>query len=431
MRVNFLLLLPRILATILVTLQSLARALRFCNLSHSRAYGWATPNFARRSYVVDIANCLNNDVDMGRRTRASSLDTAGKLKRLKESIEGRAEKLEALHSEFENLTAKDHLDRILNSKATTRPVGSRKRKLEIAYEDEIQTNKLTSPVEGNLEQTGPARGAIIPELLVKESKSEALETHSRGEAESEKGPEPAGGNVNNFRLVEQGECKIPNFANVWNGIANKRNKELAPVDRYGSHCLADPGEHFEFQTLVACMLSSQTKDEVTAACVQSLKRRGLTLENVLAMSVEELDALISKVGFHATKARNIKRTAQILKDKYGGRVPSSKSELESLPGIGPKMANLIQQIAFNVVEGIAVDLHVHRITNRLGWVKTKTPEETRVKLEHLVPRSLWSEINPLLVGFGQTFCTAAGPGCPTCPVNKWCPTGISNLRSRK
>ncbi|UKJ89112.2 endonuclease III [Theileria orientalis] len=424
MRVAFFKYFIEFLAIILITLQSIVRAFRFFNTSSTRAYGWAAPNFVRRSYVIDIANCLNNNVDMSRRkSKTSKVDELNKAKGLKSRDAATNLELETLHREFEQLTPKYHVEQILNTSFNLKRIRSRKRSLEISYESEGPNKKLERQV---------GEDGFNVEEIIREMRSKSSEARKAENLKSKLSREDVDeGKVNNFRLVEEEVCKIPNFTKVWNGIANKRNKELAPVDQYGSHCLAEQGKDFEFQTVVACMLSSQTKDEVTASCMENLKKRGLTLENIVKMDVSELDSLISKVGFHSTKAKNIKKVAEILKEKYGGKVPSNKKDLESLPGIGPKMANLIQQIAFNIVDGIAVDLHVHRITNRLGWVKTKTPEETRVKLEELLPKSLWSEVNPLLVGFGQTFCTAAGPGCPTCPVNKWCPTGISNLRNRR
>ncbi|GFE55825.1 endonuclease III [Babesia ovis] len=229
-----------------------------------------------------------------------------------------------------------------------------------------------------------------------------------------------------FRHVEQDDCKIPNFANTWNAIVDMRQSKKAPVDTMGAHCCADETQDrptYEYQTLVACMLSSQTKDSVTAAAMDTLKQRGLTIENIAKMPEEELDSLINKVGFHKTKAKHIKQATDIVIEKYGGRVPNTVEELVKLPGVGPKMANLVTQLAFKRINGIAVDLHVHRVANRLGWVKTKSPEETRIKLEELIPKKLWAEVNHLLVGFGQTMCVAAGPGCSTCAANKWCPVG--------
>ncbi|GIX64024.1 endonuclease III [Babesia caballi] len=233
-----------------------------------------------------------------------------------------------------------------------------------------------------------------------------------------------------FRHVGNNECSIPNFANVWNAIVDMRQSKDAPVDSMGAHCCADEREDkatYEYQTLIACMLSSQTKDAVTAAAMDALKQRGLNVENVANMPEEELDSLISKVGFHKTKAKHIKAATDLIMKDFKGRVPDTIEGLVSLPGVGPKMANLVMQLAFKRINGIAVDLHVHRIANRLGWVKTKTPEDTRLKLQSLLPQKLWAEINHLLVGFGQTICVAAGPGCASCAANTWCPTGRANL----
>eukprot|EP00371_Babesia_bovis_P000317 XP_001608964.1 base excision DNA repair protein, HhH-GPD family domain containing protein [Babesia bovis T2Bo] len=198
----------------------------------------------------------------------------------------------------------------------------------------------------------------------------------------------------------------------------------------GAHCCADATQSeriYQYQTLIACMLSSQTKDAVTAAAMDALKQRGLTPENISKMPEDELDSLISKVGFHKTKAKHIKQATEMILNKFGGKVPDNIEDLVTLPGVGPKMGNLVLQIGFKRINGIAVDLHVHRIANRLQWVKTKTPEETRIKLQELIPKRLWAEVNHLLVGFGQTVCVAAGPGCGTCGANTWCPVGKANL----
>ncbi|EAN30897.1 Endonuclease III-like protein [Theileria parva strain Muguga] len=418
MKICFLKFFLKILALFLLTLQSFVKALSFLKFTPRWNYGWVAPRFFSRNYVVDIFGYFGKDVDMAVKKPAKS-ETSSKTK-----IQGL--KTQKHQKELENLTAKDHLDNILNTKSELKNIFKHKRTLKISYEDDLPEKRLTKTKRDSKTDD------FNVEEIIKSAKSESSDKAKHEKVEHEQlDSKTEDEKVNNFPIVEEGVCSIPNFTKVWNCIANKRNKEIAPVDLYGCHCVADPGEHFEFQTLVGCMLSSQTKDEITALTMKNLKKRGLTLDNILKMDEEELDSIISKVGFHKTKAKNIKKAAQILKDQYGGKVPSNKKDLESLPGIGPKMANLILQVAFNMVDGVAVDIHVHRITNRLGWVKTKTPEETSLKLQELLPKDLWSKINPLLVGFGQTFCTAAGPGCPTCPVNKWCPTGISNLRNRK
>ncbi|XP_057891506.1 endonuclease III-like protein 1 isoform X1 [Melospiza georgiana] len=178
-----------------------------------------------------------------------------------------------------------------------------------------------------------------------------------------------------------------------------------------------------YQVLLALMLSSQTKDQVTSAAMLRLRRRGLTVDSVLQMDEESLGHIIYPVGFWRNKVKYIKQTTAILKQKYGGDIPSTVEELVQLPGVGPKMAHLAMHIAWDSVAGIAVDTHVHRISNRLQWVKkeTKSPEQTRVALEEWLPRDLWKEINWLLVGFGQQTCLPVSPRCSQCLNQDICP----------
>jgi endonuclease-3 len=178
----------------------------------------------------------------------------------------------------------------------------------------------------------------------------------------------------------------------------------APVDYVGCERLADPRASkstFEWQCLVAAMLSSQTKDQINADAMAALAAYGNTVANIASINVKKLDRLIAKVGFHSVKARNIKATAKICRDQYGGRVPSTLEGLLSLPGVGPKMAHLVLHAAFDAQQGLCIDTHVHRIANALGWISTRTPEETRTTLESWLPRDQWPHINILLVGLGQ------------------------------
>lgn len=124
----------------------------------------------------------------------------------------------------------------------------------------------------------------------------------------------------------------------------------------------------------------------------------------------------------------IKKTTEILKNKYNSDIPSTAEDLCKLPGVGPKMAHLCMLTAWGKVTGIGVDTHVHRISNRLGWVKTKTPEETRKALQDWLPQELWSEVNELLVGFGQQICLPQRPRCSTCLNRELCPFGVAELR---
>jgi endonuclease-3 len=149
------------------------------------------------------------------------------------------------------------------------------------------------------------------------------------------------------------------------------------------------------------MLSSQTKDQQNAEAMARLHKHGNTVESIAKTQVRKLDKLIAKVGFHAVKAVNIKAAAKICKEKYGGRVPSTLEGLMELPGVGPKMAHLTMMAAFDDQQGLCIDTHVHRIANLLGWISTKTPEDTRKALESWLPKEHWPHLNMLLVGLGQ------------------------------
>ncbi|CAE6486626.1 unnamed protein product, partial [Rhizoctonia solani] len=173
-----------------------------------------------------------------------------------------------------------------------------------------------------------------------------------------------------------------------------------------------------FGTLVSLMLSSQTKDEVTTAAVENLRRvlpGGLTVDSMIAAEPSVISDAIGKVGFWRRKTEYLQAAAKILREKHDSDVPQTVDELCALPGVGPKMANV----------GIGVDIHVHRITNRLGWHKppTNTPEQTRLNLQSWLPRNLHAPINPLLVGFGQVICLPVGPRCDSCSLSQGlCPS---------
>ncbi|CAH2106104.1 unnamed protein product [Euphydryas editha] len=208
----------------------------------------------------------------------------------------------------------------------------------------------------------------------------------------------------------------------------------APVDSMGCHMCMDenaPPKVIRYQSLISLMLSSQTKDQVTFAAMERLRSKGLTVDNVLAMSDEELGQLIYPVGFWKTKVKYIKKTTQTLKEQYDGDIPDSVEKLCKLTGVGPKMAHICMKVAWNKVTGIGVDTHVHRISNRIGWVKkpTATPEETRKSLQTWLPFDLWSEVNHLMVGFGQTICLPVGPMCHECLNRDICPSSDKGRKS--
>lgn len=219
-------------------------------------------------------------------------------------------------------------------------------------------------------------------------------------------------------------------------IREMRSKRDAPVDQMGAEkCYDTQGlpEVRRYQVLISLMLSSQTKDQVTAGAMQRLREHGLSVDGILKMDDETLGKLIYPVGFWRTKVKYIKQATALIQQEFGGDIPNTVEGLIRLPGVGPKMAHLAMDIAWNQVSGIGVDTHVHRISNRLGWTKseTKTPEETRRALEEWLPRDLWSEINWLLVGFGQQVCLPVGPLCSVCLNQHTCPSAHRSSPSKK
>ncbi|KAJ3251092.1 DNA N-glycosylase and apurinic/apyrimidinic (AP) lyase [Boothiomyces macroporosus] len=218
--------------------------------------------------------------------------------------------------------------------------------------------------------------------------------------------------------------KPNNWEQVYQLIKEFRKENKADVDTVGCAKLFDESEPEQikrYQILTSLQLSSQTKDPITAQAVANLKQAGLNPSNIAKMDPIELNKLISKVGYHNKKTVYLQKTANILLEKYNGDVPNNLKEMLDLPGVGPKMAYLAMQECWNLVEGIGVDTHVHRICNRLGWVKSKAPEQTRAQLQDWLDKKYWSEVNVLLVGYGQVLCKPVNPMCGSCPVAHLCP----------
>jgi endonuclease-3 len=183
-----------------------------------------------------------------------------------------------------------------------------------------------------------------------------------------------------------------------------------------------------FRLLVACVISLRTKDEVTAAASGRLFARADSPAGVAALAEKTIARLIYPAGFYNTKARQIREIARRIARDHGGRVPLTREELLAFPGVGRKTANLVLGLGFGV-PAICVDTHVHRISNRLGLVKTRTPEETEHALERALPLGFWIDINDLLVTFGQHVCHPTSPRCSTCPVASRCPrVGVTRSR---
>lgn len=220
---------------------------------------------------------------------------------------------------------------------------------------------------------------------------------------------------------------------VYDRIAKMRSVMTAPVDIEGAATLGEDEDPkvFRFQTLVGLMLSSQTRDPVTAKKMRFLIDKGLSVESILNISEKDLAQDLHGVSFHNNKAKYLKKTAQIIHEKYDGDIPGDFDVVSKFPGVGPKMTHLFLQICYDKVEGIAVDTHVHRVANRLGWVSTKNPLQTMKSLQELLPKEKWADVNEMLVGFGQMKCKPVNPQCKDCDIKYLCPTGRKNLKIKK
>ena len=183
-----------------------------------------------------------------------------------------------------------------------------------------------------------------------------------------------------------------------------------------------------YLVLIGCILSLRTKDEVTDVAAQRLFQRACNPREILALSVKELEQLIYPVGFYRTKARTIQEISKTILEKYNGKVPETMEELLSFKGVGRKTANIVITEGFNKA-GIAVDTHVHRISNRLGAVSTRNPHETEYALRKVLPRKYWRVYNMLLVTHGKRTCTPLSPFCSRCPIYRCCKrVGITRSR---
>lgn len=174
-----------------------------------------------------------------------------------------------------------------------------------------------------------------------------------------------------------------------------------------------------FTVLISCLISLRTKDAVTAAASLRLFERAHDPGAMLALAESEIASLIFPAGFYRTKAHQIKEICQRLVDEFAGRVPDRLDQLLSLKGVGRKTANLVVTLGYGK-PGICVDTHVHRITNRWGYVATRTPDQTEAALRSCLPREYWIEINDLLVCYGQNRCLPVSPICSACKLVTWC-----------
>jgi len=175
-----------------------------------------------------------------------------------------------------------------------------------------------------------------------------------------------------------------------------------------------------FNTLISCVLSLRTKDNVTEQASLRLLKKYNTPEKILALSEKRISELIYPVGFYKTKAKRLKEISKTLIDDYSSKVPEDFDELLKLKGVGRKTANIVMVYGHKKTGYLPIDTHCHKIPNRLGWIKTKTPEETEVALRKILPEKYWDDFNDLFVTFGQNICVPISPFCSKCPIEKYC-----------
>jgi endonuclease-3 len=204
-------------------------------------------------------------------------------------------------------------------------------------------------------------------------------------------------------------------------VMRRLARAIDGLDEPAVEKIAEEQQEDPFQVLIATMLSAQTRDAVTADASRRLFRVARTPRPMAKLTVKEIERLIYPVSFYRNKAVHVKRTCEQLMTRFGGRVPSTMEELLTLPGVGRKTANLVLILAHRSAKNICVDTHVHRISNRLGWVQTRTPDQTEQALYGAAARRWWPIINLYLVTWGQNVCRPVYPLCGSCVVADLCP----------
>ncbi|KAL0226838.1 hypothetical protein P9112_014162 [Eukaryota sp. TZLM1-RC] len=228
-------------------------------------------------------------------------------------------------------------------------------------------------------------------------------------------------------------CSI-DIEDVFNIICNFEPDTIAAVDSFGAEALASLAYDttnevslpiYRLHCFLALFLSPRTKDQQTAQAMKNLRSLpgGVSYITLCNLPEDELATVIKPAGFAKTKAKNLKKCIKTFIDEYNCDIPKTYAELISLPGVGPKIALLVLQCAWNDCQGIAVDTHVHRVSNRVGFVdNTSSAEKTRIGLERVFPKPKWKLVNLCLVRFGQTVCLPKTPKCRDCPVGQHCPS---------
>ena len=204
-------------------------------------------------------------------------------------------------------------------------------------------------------------------------------------------------------------------------VMRRLGRAIKGLDEPAVEKIAEDHEKDPFQVLIATMLSAQTKDAVTAAASARLFEVARTPRTVAALTTRQIEKLIYPVSFYRNKAVHVKRTCEQILSRDGGVVPSTMEGLLALPGVGRKTANMVLILAHDSRLNICVDTHVHRISNRLGWVRTKTPDETEQALYTATNKRWWPVLNLYLVTWGQNVCRPVYPLCDSCAINNLCP----------
>jgi endonuclease III len=219
------------------------------------------------------------------------------------------------------------------------------------------------------------------------------------------------------------EKSIDDFKFVISVLEKSYYKKPSPSVTLISNTTKNP-----FNILVSTIISLRTKDEVTLQSSKRLFEEVSSFSDMQKLTSSRIEKLIYPAGFYKTKAKRLKQIADIIENEYKGFIPDTMDELLKLPGVGRKTANLVLILGFGKM-GICVDTHVHRISNRFGWVNTKTPEKTEFALMDFLPEKYWRTINDYLVSYGQTVCRPVSPHCSLCGLEKACPKiGVGKRR---
>lgn len=221
------------------------------------------------------------------------------------------------------------------------------------------------------------------------------------------------------------------YGSLWNSLMKTDYRPIIEILKtyHGSTMLGHFGQDDPWQTLIATILSARSRDETTEIVARDLFKKFPNCKSLAGASVRTIERIVKKTGFYKTKARRIIRVSRLLLQKYGGDVPANMEELISLPGVGRKTASCVLVYAYGK-SAIPVDTHVHRISNRMGWVRTRTPEQTELALRNLVDEDDWLVINDLLVFHGKTICKPIRPLCTICKIEPLCAKILRKPRGR-